>query len=147
MKFFLFKDGVIFKNNKIKTNFKFPRLWTELFLVPLNIAWDYIVTSENHICPEDDKNTRNIKIMILVSGFWFPKNSLPVFQESWHPSHVATRGVQQSGHISNFKRRIRHSLKIKRLTSKFLFWGSSLLCSQHYQGLSCKQRKVKMLSI
>ena len=36
------------------SNLKFPRLCAKLFLVTLNIAWDYVVPGEDHICPKNE---------------------------------------------------------------------------------------------
>ena len=44
------------------SDLKFPRFRAELFLVTLNIAWDNIVPSEEHICPEDEDDLEFHKI-------------------------------------------------------------------------------------
>ena len=42
------------------SNLKFPRLCAKLFLVTLNIAWNYVVPSEDHICPKNEDDPKKV---------------------------------------------------------------------------------------
>ena len=61
------------------SNLEFPRLCAKLFLVTLNIAWHYVVPSEDHICPDDDTKIFSVKSAKLKKPilYLFSKGRVP----------------------------------------------------------------------
>ena len=61
------------------SNLEFPRLCAKLFLVTLNIAWHYVVPSEDHISSDDDTKRFSAKSAKLKKSmlYLFSKGKVP----------------------------------------------------------------------